>query len=120
MKRIALGIATVFVCGTLFSAATCFAAWQLWQLNTLLYQAAVPGALGPFVTAPPSSVQANVDYQCEPTGQSAEDVPSLAALHYTPALAPPPAETKKGEHKQVVYITVEAEGAPIEVDVDDD
>ena len=43
----------------------------------------------------------------------------MASLPYAPALAAPPAETKSGDHKQVVFIDVEADGAPIEVGVEE-
>jgi hypothetical protein len=119
MRRIVLGLATVFVCGTLFSAATGFAAWQVWQLNALLYQSAVPGALGPFAAAPPSASPALGDDGCNLPDDGEEASSALAALPYTPELASPPTEVKTGEHKQVVFIAVEADGAPIEVGVDE-
>jgi hypothetical protein len=119
MKRIALGIATVFVCGTLFSVATGYAAWQVLQLNVLLYQASVPGSLGPFAAAPPSASPTNDDDRCDPTTAAEEATPALAALPYTPALAPPAEKPASGDHKQVVFIAVEADGAPIEVGVDE-
>ncbi len=123
MKRIASCVAMVLVCGTLFSAAATFAAWQLWRLNALLYQAAIPGALGPFASAPPSASPEASDDDCQPPTDPERADAELAAVPYTPELAPPPAEMKSGErddHKQVVFIAVESDGAPIEVGVKDD